>query len=319
MAFRALIDLTPIAGMPIDINGSVNITDNNGELAVTLQENGTYSIISGLPDDTGNKAIDFAEIVDSGRNLADRSTDDPIDIEMYRNIVIERPICRNTVAGVEMVYFFFNNTVSTPLQVPLSYSKLNQMLSPRGDQRPIELFSSGSHFFYLPLSGFNASGSYVGQWNFVGQSTSFSALPPPCTDGGDPGECNPLDPQLLGNIWEFFNREVKRQISQANSLAGRTWRPLPAERLFVFNRNSKVLAALRKELNGYSGSLVCSGVTASSCKTERFDKSAIRALFMKLFVGNPRGLEVLATKQKAKQNALEQLLKRLPKDVTMCD
>lgn len=319
MAFRAVIDLTPIAGMPIDINGAVTLSDNDGELAVTLQENGTYSIISGLPGDTGNKAIDFNEIVDSGANLAALSADAPIDIEMTRNIVIERPVCRNTVNGVQMLYFFYNNRVTTPLQMPLLYNKLNQILSPRGDQEPIELFSSGSHFFYLPLSGFDASGSHVGQWNFVGQSTSFSSLPPECFGGGDPDDCVPVEQQLLHNIWEFFNREVNRQVSQANSLAGKTWRPKPSERLFVLNRGARSLAGLRTELAKYKGSLECSTPTSSACRTFKVDKAAIRTLFMKLFVGNPRGLEPLAANQKARQNALEQLLKTLPKNVTKCD
>ena len=320
MAFRAVIALTPIAGMPIDINGSINITDNNGELAVTLQENGNYSIVSGLPGDTGNKAIEFPEIVDSGRNLADRSVVEPIDIEMVRNILIERPICRATVSGEEVLYFFYQNNVSTPLQVPLSYSKLNQILSPRGDQAPIELFPSGSHFFYLPLSGFNASGSYVGQWNFVGQSESFSSLPPPCTDGGDPGECTPVDQQLFDNIWEYFSREVRSQVAQANSLAKRRiWRPRPFQRLFVFNRATPVLKALRRELGKYQDTVECSGATASTCTTKRVDKAAIRSLFLELFEGNLRGLEPLAANEKAKQAALERLLKSLPTDVTKCD
>ena len=318
VAFRAVIEMTPIAGMPIDINGAVTLTDNDGELAIVLQENGNYSIVSGMPGDTGNKAIDFAEIVDSGRSLADRSVDAPIDIEMTRNIAIERPVCRSTVSGVEFVQFFFNNRVSTPLQVPLSYSRLNQILSPAGDQTPIELFPSGSHFFYLPLSGFQSAGTYVGQWNFVGQSEYFNSLPPPCTDGGDP-DCTPINEQLLDNIWEFFNREVKRQVSQANSLAGKTWRPKPSERLFVFNRGARSLAPLRKELGKYEGTLECSEATSAACRTLKFDKAAIRTLFMKLFVGNPRGLEPLAANQKAKQAALEQLLKPLPKNVTKCD
>lgn len=309
--------------MPIDINGAVNLTDNNGELAIVLQENGNYSIISGMPGDTGNKAIEFPEIINTGRNLADLSASAPIDIEMTRNIEIERPVCRSTISGVEFVQFFFNNKVNTPLQVPLTYNKLNQMLSPQGDQTPIELFPSGSNFFYLPLSGFQAAGTYVGQWNFVGQSTFFSGLPEQCTGGGDP-DCTPINQALLDDVKRFFQREVFRQFAEANRLANRTWFPnqktrldLQQGRLVIIRRNQRVLRKLSGMLDDYENTLVCTEPT--SCRTFQLKKGAIASLLSDLFEGNPRGLESLAIPKEAKKRALNRLLKDLPDEVSQCD
>ncbi len=311
----AVVELTPLPNMPLDVNGVIVTTDDNGEFTIPLEENGNYSIVSGLPGTGSDKAVAFSEIVGTGGELAAQS---PYTIEMERKLFVGEPICRARRDGIDVAIFHYYNTTTGVLEVPLGYGSLNQILSPTGSQAPPASFAPGESSFYLPLSGFEAEGGYAGEWKITGQSLEFSGEPPLCPDEGD-GECTPVDESLFDNLWTYTGRVVQNQVGKAKLLYGKTWKPSPSQRLFVLNRGAKVLATLRRELAQYEGALVCPAPTAASCQTVNVDKRAIRAQFNRLFEGTPRGLSPLDNTSAAQKKALGKLLQSVPDSVTVCD
>lgn len=311
----AVIDLTPLPNMPLDFNGVIVTTDDNGEFNVSLEDTGNYSIVSGLPKNSGVQAVYFDEIVGTGGQLAAQS---PYTIEMARRIFVTEPVCRGRRNGSDVAIFHYNNTASVSLAVPLQYGSLNQILSPSGNLAPPATFATGESSFYLPLDGFATDATYAGKWNITGQSLAFDDVPPLCPDDGD-GQCNPVNGALFDNVWLYTSRVVQSQIAKAKLLTGKTWRPAPNQRLFVFNRGSKALSALRHELDRYDGALICPTPTAASCSLVRVDRAAIRSLFNKLFQGTPAGLSKLDAPATAQKAGLAKLLQDLPDTVTVCD
>ena len=311
---NAVIDLTPLPNMPLDVNGVLVTTDDNGEFAIPLEENGTYSIVSGLPGTGSSKAVVFDEIVGSGSELASQS---PYTIEMERKIFVVEPVCRARRDGADVVVFHYSNSSSASLEVPLTYGSLNQILSPSGVPAPPATFSSGESSFYVPLEGFFSEGTYVGQWNITGQSLAVDGEPALCPDEGD-GDCTLVDPVLFDNIWTYTSRVVQNQVGKAKLLTGKTWRPAPSQRLFVLNRGAKALAGVRRELAQYEGALICPAPTAASCTQVRVDRAALRAQFNRLFTGTPRGLSSLDAAATAQRKGLGKLLQALPDTVTVC-
>ncbi len=312
--------MTPLPDMPLDVNGAVVTTDSNGEFSIPLEENGNYSIVSGLPGTGSDKAVFFSEIVGTGGELAAQS---PYTIEMERKLFVGEPICRARREGVSVAIFHYYNTTTGNLEVPLSYGSLNQILSPLGIPQPPTTFSSGESSFYRPLSDFEVDGSYAGQWKITGQSLEITVDPdtgqlPLCPDEGDE-DCTPVDEALFDNLWVYTSRVVQNQVGRAKLLYGKTWRPDRNQRLFVLLRGARVLASLRRELAKYDGALMCSGAAPTACSTVTVDKAAIRGRFNRLFEDTPAGLRTLNNSALAQRRALNKLLDNVPDSVTLCD
>ena len=319
--------------MPVDINGAIVTADENGEFVVTLQENGNYEIQSGLPTDPGGvAAISFINnIFESGASLHAQS---PLEIAMQRNVHIDGPVCRILQDGIQKAFFPYENTTSSipgmpdgvPIEVPLDYSALNQMFSPVGNPNPAPapetLFAIGKLGFARDLAAFKTdtgtdTGTYAGTWNFLGEQVGFEGLPPICEDRGDGESCSPTDEKVFDEIWRFTSRVVIAQINLANSLAGKTWKPNPANRLFTPTRGAMVLAAIRKAVVPYYNTYSCE-VVAAECSTIKIDKAKIRVIFSGLYTKVPKGLESLGYDKERRKKRLEELLRKLPKSVTVC-
>ena len=317
--------------MPVDINGAIVTADKNGEIVVTLQENGNYEIQSGLPIDPGGvAAISFINnIFESGANLQAQS---PLEIAMQRNVHIDGPVCRILQDGIEKAFFPYENTTSSipgmpdgvPIEVPLDYSALNQIFSPIGNPNPAPapetLFAIGKLGFARDLAAFEtATGTYAGTWNFLGEQVGFEGLPEVCENRGDGESCSPTDEKVFAKIWEFTSRVVIAQIKLANSLAGKTWKPNPTNRLLIPTRGARVLAAIRKAVVPYYDTYSCE-VVAAECSTIKTDKAKakIRVIFSGLYTKVPKGLESLRYDKKRRTKRLDELLRKLPKSVTVC-
>ena len=319
--------------MPVDINGAIVTADENGEFVVTLQENGNYEIKSGLPTDPGGvAAISFInDIFESGANLYAQS---PLPIPMKRHVEIDGPVCRILQDGIQKAFFSYKNTTSSipgmpdgvPIEVPLDYSALNQIFSPVGNPNPAPapetLFAIGKLGFARDLAAFKTdtgtdTGTYAGTWNFLGEQVGFEGLPPICEDRGDGESCSPTDEKVFDEIWRFTSRVVIAQINLANSLAGKTWKPNPANRLFTPTRGAMVLAAIRKAVVPYYNTYSCE-VVAAECSTIKIDKAKIRVIFSGLYTKVPKGLESLGYDNEKRKKRLEELLRKLPKSVTVC-
>ena len=317
--------------MPLDFNGDVVTTDELGAFAVILKENNEYKITSGLPANLGGvAAISFTDILESGASLAERS---PVIIPMQRNVRLDGPVCRVLRNdAIELAFFPYENTTSSipglpdgvQIELPLIYNKLNQIFSPIDNPNPAPapetLFAIGKQGFARELSAFATStGTYAGTWNFLGEQAIIDGPLEICPDRGDSKLCTPTDEKALNEIWIYTSRVIVNQITKASKLAAnKTWRPDPDKRLFIINRGSAVLAALRQEISTYYNTHTCE-VVAATCRTINVDKKKIRALFNRLYTRTPKGLESLASDEAARKKRLEALLKKIPKNVTSCD
>jgi hypothetical protein len=303
--------------MPLDINGAIVTTDDNGEFRVTLQEDGYYIISSGLPNEYGAQAITFTPVPDSGLNLGIRS---PLVIEMQRNITLDGPICRALQNGVEVAYFPYRNTAGVPVQLPLEYSRLNQIFSPRGEATPPELFVGGKNGFFRPLSAFVTEGTYAGAWHVAGQQLVMNGKPPVCTGGGDPdpGTCTKINMAKFNAVWSYTATVVRTQVNKANSLAGVSWFPKPRQRLAIFGRGATVLSGIRNEINKYADTYSCEAPLPDTCTALQVNKRKLTSLFDKLYSGTPEGLEALDRLRTEQKSGFSKRLKALPNQVAQC-
>ncbi len=324
------------------------ITNERGEFSGTLKERNNYKIESGLPTDPGGiAAISFPEISESGASLSARS---PITIDMEINLEPYGDVCRVLQDNEEMVFFGYNNKTRSipglpdgvPIEVPLDYGALNQILSPVGNPipvAPVTLFAPGMLGYALPLAAFRTTeDTYLGIWKCLGRRADINGLPEVCTNRGDDdegggggggeggggegegegnGACKITDEKVMDQIWHYASRTVFYQIKLANSLAGKRWTPNPLIRLVITKRGAKVLAALRAAILPYYNTYTCQ-VVAAACRTIKIDKDKIRVIFSGLYTKVPKGLEPLGNDKVKRKKYIDALLKKLPAEVTSC-
>ena len=317
--------------MPLDINGDVVTTDELGAFAVILKEKNEYKITSGLPANLGGvAAISFTDILESGASLAERS---PVIIPMQRNVRLDGPVCRVLRNdAVELAFFPYENTTSSipglpegvQIEVPLIYSKLNQIFSPIDNPNPAPApetrFAIGKNGFTLPFSAFATdTGTYAGSWNFLGEQAIIDGPLEICADRGDSELCTPTDEIALNEITIYTNKVIVSQITKTNRIAAsKPSKQNRANSLFITKRGSEVLAAITQQISTYSNTYTCQVVVAS-CRTIKVDKNKINALFNRLYTRTPRGLESLTSDKAARKKRLVALLKKIPQNVASCD
>jgi len=312
----AVIDDTPIPNMPLSFNGATVLTDQFGSFQATLVNTGSYIIRSGLPETEGLSAIWFTQLEGTGQQLADAS---PMTIAMQRRVMLRAPVCRKVVAGAEQVFFPYLNTASVPLNVPLGYGSLNSIESFSGAVQPPVEFEPGASGFSRDLSFFVQGNVFAGRWKIGGQQLEITGSPPLCTDGGDLGDCTAVDMARFERVLKLTRSVVQYQITTANGLAGRTWRPDPANRLLVFNRGARALATIRKSIAQYENTWSCTGAIPAQCRVLSVDKQNLRLTFHRLYLGLPRGLSGLLRLEKEQKASFDRVLKGLPDQVVSCD
>ena len=277
--------------MPLDFNGDVVTTDELGAFAVILKEKNEYKITSGLPANLGGvAAVSFTDILESGASLAERS---PVIIPMQRNVRLDGPVCRVLRNdAIELAFFPYENTTSSipglpdgvQIEVPLIYSKLNQIFSPIDNPNPAPvpetLFAIGNQGFARELSAFATStGTYAGTWNFLGEQAIIDGQLEICADRGDSELCTPTDKIALNEITIYTNTVIVSQITKTNRIAAsKPSKQNRANSRFITNRGSEVLAAITQQISTYYNTYTCQVVVAS-CRTIKVDKNKINALF----------------------------------------
>ena len=317
--------------MPLDFNGDVVTTDEHGAFAVILKENNEYKISSGLPANLGVvAAISFTDILESGASLAERS---PVIIPMQRNVRLDGPVCRVLRNdAIELAFFPYENTTSSipglpdgvQIEVPLIYSKLNQIFSPidnpNPDPVPETLFAIGKQGFARELSAFATStGTYAGTWNFLGEQAIIDGALEICADRGDSGLCTPTDKSALNEITIYTNKVIVSQITKAKKLtASKPSIQNRANSRFITKRGLAVLAAITQQISTYYNTYTCQ-VVAATCGTKKVNKKKIEDFFNRLYTRTPKGLESLNSDKAACKRRLKALLKNIPKNVTSCD
>ncbi len=324
------IDLTPLAYMPLDFNGDVVTTDELGAFAVILKENDEYKISSGLPANVGGvAAISFDDILESGASLAERS---PVIIPSKRN-VRPGPVCRVLRNdAIELAFFPYENTTSSipglpdgvQIELPLIYSKLNQIFSPTDNPNPAPvpetLFAIGKNGFARELSAFATStGTYAGTWNILGEQAIIDGQLDICADSGDSELCTPTDEMALNEITIYTNKVIVSQINKTNRIAAsKPSKQNRANSRFITKRGSEVLAAITQQISTYYNTYTCQ-VVAATCGTKKVNKNKIKTFFNRLYTRTPRGLESLNSDKAARKKRLVALLKKIPQNVASCD
>ena len=316
--------------MPLDFNGDVVTTDELGAFAVILKEKNEYKITSGLPANLGGvAAISFTDILESGASLAERS---PVIIPMQRNVRLDGPVCRVLRNdAVELAFFPYENTTSSipglpegvQIEVPLIYSKLNQIFSPIDNPNPAPApetrFAIGKNGFTRPFSAFaTGTGTYAGTWDFLGEQAIIDGALEICADRGDSEPCTLNNEIVLDEIWSYTKETFIAQIQLSNSLAGKRWFPNPSRRHVILKRGVYVLAALRAAIAPLYDTYTCE-VVAAGCRTFKINKDKIRVIFSGLYTKMPKGLESLGNDKVKRKKHIERLLKKLPTEVTSCD
>lgn len=175
------IELTPVAGIPIFIEGESNTaetppatTGQNGIASQSVNRSDTLSIYSGLP------AVEFTPIVGSALALSSAGT---IEISARRLVTTKR-LCRFLAADNEdTLAFYFSSIAAGPLEVQ-SGGLANSIRT--GDDiltrtQPSDRFEPGDGFFTVPLAEFvTASGPgqcITGKWHLLGSELSFQCAP----------------------------------------------------------------------------------------------------------------------------------------------
>jgi hypothetical protein len=313
VVFKLSIQLTPIAGAPIQINADTNITDENGEVSADLATTSLYAISSGL------EAVSFVPLLETGTSFAQRS---PVALAAQRLISTTQPPCRLVMGGAPHLYFESTNTSDKSLEVPLRYSPLNSMYSVTGQAIPPELFAPGTSGYTVLESHFVSGTARTGRWRFLGQESVVPTTPSVCADKGVPGACTVIDQETLRLPFTHTSRVIRKLVNLSRA-AARTGRWKPTGGAFTNPFVSRGATALKMMEGVFSDSLEqnfrCE-LAPLSCTTKQVPKKALVKAFRKIFEGRvPRGLQHVFQTATREISTFERLLRKLPNRYTSCE
>ena len=306
-----MIQLTPIPGAPIKVQAVELLTDDSGMISTTVPSGEVITVESGLP------AIAFTPLSQLG-SLFGGGT---IDIPATRLIEPSEQVCSVLVGVVPSVFFPYSNSSGTALTVPLTYSRLNRILSPRGEAIPPELFAPGitGNGFTLPASYFQSDSILAGTWEVLGTTATVPSAPSVCVDTGVPENCDPVD---LEKIFRTTLRTITYLSSKSVQAGQRgTWKPTGDFRGPYYTRGAKSLKSFRAIIDSYGAApYVCSVQSASiGCATRKVDKALVKRTFDSIFnVKTPRGLTKVKALVPAQKRAFNQMLATIPDEVSVC-
>lgn len=311
MVFKVVIELTPIAGAPIQINTETRFTDENGEATASVSYGETYSIASGL------EAIDFTPRSLTGADIAAQS---PMVLEATRLVSSSDVPCRVLVGGVSNLYFPTSNITDRSLTVPLEYSALNSMYSVTGEAVPAEVFAAGDSGFSVPESHFAQNGSLTGIWKFLGQDVVVGPTVNTCADRGVPGSCDPLPLDTLRSPFVYTKGVILRMTRQSLDAARRgAWKVGAGGSIPFLSRGAQSLALMEQLLRDDASQRYVCAVTPLSCKVRALPKKALVKAFSKLYQGKvPKGLEFVVASSKRDIAAFQSFVNKLPDRYTAC-
>lgn len=311
--YTVKIAQTPIAGIPVMVNATAQITDDNGAIAVSMSTGQYYAISSGL------SAISFAPLYDSGVNFINRG--DQV-IEASRLVSVVGPACKVIVDGVSNVYISTYNSTDVTHVVPKIY-KANRIYSVTGGAVPPDYFPPGTSGVALAERHFTQSGGLTGVWNFLGQSVAITNDIKMCADTGSPTECQIVD---LRTPIDATRSMVLNLSAVAAKVAKRTSsKTLKGKLVTAFlTRGANALAAMQYQIAATTKgtTYTCAARPASTCTSFSLTKykQVAMASYTKLFARPlPTGLESVPRMaavegRKFKTNVLD----KLPDTVWYC-
>jgi hypothetical protein len=280
-------------------------------ISTTVPSGEIITVESGLP------AISFTPLSQLGSSLSGGT----VDIPATRLIEPSNQICSVLVGSVPSVFFPYSNSSATGLTVPLTYSRLNRILSPRGEAIPPEIFAPGltGNGFTLPAAYFQNGSILAGTWEFLGTSATVPSAPPVCVDTGVPANCTLVD---LETIFKTTLRTIT-YLSSKSVQAGRSgaWKPTGDYRGPYYTRGAKTLRTFRAIIDSYGPApYVCSVQSASTnCGIRKVDKALVKRTFDAIFnVNTPRGLAKVKALVPGQKRAFNQMLATIPDEVSIC-
>jgi hypothetical protein len=267
--------------------------------------------------ETGLPAIAFTPLSQLGSSYGSQT----IDIPATRLIEPGAGVCSVLVGDVPSIFFPYSSLSDSGLTVPLTYSRLNRILSPRGEAIPPELFAPGlsGNGFTLPASNFSTGSTLAGTWEFLGTSVTVPSAPQVCSDTGLPGGCDLVD------LEKIFRSTLKTItfLSNKSVQAGRTgaWRPKGDYRGPYYTRGAAALKKLRMYIRSFGPApAICSSRTAATtCTRVNVDKAYVKRTFDSIFnTRTPKGLAKVKALVPAERRAFNQMLETIPDDVSIC-
>ncbi|MDQ8157204.1 MAG: hypothetical protein P3A33_07240 [Gemmatimonadota bacterium] len=309
-----LIEQTPIAGVPIQFNSEVSVTDETGTIIKPLDVAVSYSITSALD------AISFPMLYDTGSGFLSQS---PLTIQATRLINGVRPPCRLLVQGTSTIYFSATNQTDLALTIPLIYPNMNSILSVTGGGTPVELFAPGTSGFTVPESHFSRADGLAGVWRFLGVDIPVPSEPSYCTDAAIPSQCQILTSTLIQLPFTHTQSVVQKLVQQSlAAVQKKTWKPANGKFSPPFlKRAASALAGMRPPFDSARNQyLKCESSAASTgCRTITVPKDAYIKLFTRIYTGTwPAGLGHLKLQEQKSVKKFKAELRKVPDTYIVC-
>jgi hypothetical protein len=316
---QVLIGATPVPAFPVKIGAEIINTDLNGHASTTVSSSTFLSI------ETGLAAIAFTPRTGYAGSFHDRT----LMIDATRLVIPSPEICSVLVQGVPHLWFPYSNIGGTSFQIPLSWHRLNRILSPSGLAAPAAIFPSGGSGlgFSLPRSHFESGAALSGTWEFLATSVSVPAAPPQCADSGAPAQPTPTPlPSCASVDLSVLFTETKRTIANLSeaslkAAARREWKPKGSIREPFLQGGAR---ALNKMLNTKkqmgNNPLSCAVPPASAnCTAKALDKATIKKDFTLLFPKHlPPGLGRVKRLIPAETSRFGRMIDALPSTLYSC-
>jgi hypothetical protein len=327
VAVRVAIDLTPIVGLDVFIEGESSTsatppaqTDEAGVATQLVKRSDTVTISSALG------AVQFDPVTGAASALHELGL---VDIEAWR-LVEPAHMCRYLDASnQEALALYMNNISSQELEVPRrqTLNSLHAGDSSLTETQPHENFTPGLSFFTVLLDEFRTSGSQScasGTWKLLGVEKNIS-----CADGAihpDVPLCEaraelPCVPVSESRVTSVRHR-VRHAVQAVKKLEREVKRRYPEE-----NRSYSVTRDLVKATNRMNRLLQDVQSVASSCTQVnprcyevRFPREELIKAFKRSFGPRPpKGRIYFRAVRNYNLTRFRKLLKGFPDFLVKCD
>lgn len=318
LTFQVVIAATPVPSLPVNVAGSIIMTDTNGLLSTTVLRSSTVNVQTGLP------AVAFPPISGPASSF-DGVT---VVIEATRRVTPSENICSVLVGEEQHLFFSYSTTGDDALTVPLTYTLLNRILSPTGLASPATLFAPGltGNGFTVKASHFQSGGSLIGAWEFLATRVTVPSAPPACSANGAPAitptpiaSCKALDLYIL-------LKEAKRTITNLSkeSLKAASrgeWKPKGTIREPFLKSGASSLNRLIGIIKRAGNNLyACSSPPSpTTCSAKALDKNEIMRSFNLIFPKKlPKGLARVKKRTPLERARYSLILADLPSTAYSC-
>jgi hypothetical protein len=319
VSFQILIEATPVPFLPIKIGAETINTDLQGYSTTTVASSSLLTIQTGL------QAVSFTPIT----GIAGSFHGQTVIIDASRVITPSTQICSVLVDGAPHLFFPYSSTSDTALSVPLSFHRLNRILSPSGHAAPAALFTPGDSEkgFILPRSHFESGGTLSGRWEFLGTQVSVPASPLLCAERGAPATPLPIPLPACSSLdLSVIFTETKKSITyfsqeSLKAAARKEWKPKGRVREPFLRGGALALNKMLTTIKATGTNLYSCATPPStvSCGMKTLNKSSIKNDFALIFPKNlPAGLARVKRRIPGQVARFNRIVDALPSTLYSC-